>query len=309
MRAARGGRIAASMESAAHQRLQHPRQARRTAVGRRAGSFSRQARIASASAPGTGTGHGRGSSSSCGKRSSSGASSSRVRGRRNGSRPTPRGRASRRGPTRPPAAPRRRAGCTARAACRRSCRWSRVSRLRALDGPREAQVDHPRRDAHHEVVGLQVEVHPPLLGHVVDHRGHVQAERQRLLHRQRAVSPDQPPQRRPLEVLRPRGAGAGPSMCASNARSSTGMRQRLERLHLAPQPAQRVLLLHEVRPQHLRHHHAEAALVPDQIDLVAIAPAERLQRRPAGGDLMPLRGSSMTACRTRPRASCRIRNT
>ena len=52
------------------------------------------------------------------------------------------------------------------------------------------------------------------------------------------------------------------------------MGQRLERLHLAPQTAQRVLLLHEIGPQDLRHHHAEEPVVPDEVDLVAVASAQ-----------------------------------
>jgi hypothetical protein len=66
------------------------------------------------------------------------------------------------------------------------------------------------------------------------------------------------------------------------------MGERLERLHLASEAAQGVLLIDEIRPQDLRDHHAIAALVPDQVDLIAVAPAERLQRGPARGDLMPL---------------------
>ena len=145
--------------------------------------------------------------------------------------------------------------------------------LGALDGPREAQVDHPRRDAHHEVVGLQVEVDPPLPGHVVDDRGHVQAERQRLLHRQSTVPLDEPAQRGTLEVLHDQVRVRALGVRVERAQQHR-MRQRPKRLDLAPQPAQRVLLLHEVRPQNLCHHHAEAMLVPDQIDLIAIAPAE-----------------------------------
>jgi hypothetical protein len=52
------------------------------------------------------------------------------------------------------------------------------------------------------------------------------------------------------------------------------VRESLERLHLTAQAAQRMLVLHEIRPQHLRHHHAEEPLVPDEVDLVAVAPAE-----------------------------------
>ena len=50
--------------------------------------------------------------------------------------------------------------------------------------------------------------------------------------------------------------------------------ERLERLDLAPQAAQRVLLLQQIRPQYLRHHHAEEPLVPDEVDLVPVASAQ-----------------------------------
>ena len=161
------------------------------------------------------------------------------------------------------------------------------SRLRALDRAGEAQVDHPRRATHHEVARLQVEVDPALLRHVVDHRRRPQAERRHLLGRQRAAALDQPPKRRPLQVLhqdvRVLALQAGLEPAQEHR-----VRQRLERLPLAPQGPQRVLLPHQVRPQYLGDHHREARLVPDPVDLVALAPAERLERGPAGGDLVPL---------------------
>src|SRR3954470_13921561 len=61
------------------------------------------------------------------------------------------------------------------------------------------------------------------------------------------------------------------------------------RLELAFQGAQSMIVTHYVPAQHLRHHPAAAALVPDEVDLAAVAAAEGPQGRPAGRDLMPAR--------------------
>src|SRR5918997_849529 len=71
----------------------------------------------------------------------------------------------------------------------------------ALERPGDAQVDQARRNAHHDVVGLHVQVRHAVQLHVVQGGAHVRGERQQLLQRDGAAALDQPPQRRALQVL------------------------------------------------------------------------------------------------------------
>ena len=66
------------------------------------------------------------------------------------------------------------------------------------------------------------------------------------------------------------------------------MSQGLERLGFAAQAAQSPFVSNEIGAHELRDGDGEEALVPDQIDLVAISSPERLEHGPAGGDLVPL---------------------
>ena len=71
---------------------------------------------------------------------------------------------------------------------------------RLRERPRDAEVDDPWRDAHHDVGGLQVQVDDPLAPEVNEHREQLQRERQQLFLRERPTAHD-PVQRRALDAL------------------------------------------------------------------------------------------------------------
>jgi len=91
----------------------------------------------------------------------------------------------------------------------------------ALDRAGDAEVDQPRRQAHDDVVRLDVEVEPAALRHVLQGAGDVGRQRQQLLQRDRAVATDQPPQRGTVEVL-DQQVRPGPSSTRSKPRTSIG---------------------------------------------------------------------------------------
>ena len=216
------------------------------AVGRSAGSFSRQAMIACESGSGTRRGQARGSSTSCGKRSSSEASSSRVRGLLE--REPARHRVVERRAEPPDVG--RRADVAVGVALLGGHVGVRADvvaeALGTLERACQAQVDHPRRNPHHQVVRLEIEVDPAVGGHVVDRGGNVQAERQRLLERQRTAALDQPAQRRPLEVL-DKEVRVGPVHVDAEPAQQDRVSQCFERVRLAAQAAQGVLVLDRIR--------------------------------------------------------------
>ena len=185
-----------------------PRAARAPRRPRRRGRAVRRARArgsASTSAgrapPARAAASGAGARTSCGQRTrrvarSLRAPAARAERRRAGERvwsvaPSPKTSAG--GPT-------RRADGTARAPCRRPSRSPSHARG-ASERPGDAEVDQPRRRAHDDVRGLDVEVHPALGRHVVQRRGDVHRERQQLLERQR----------RPAAIS---SRSVGPSRCS-----------------------------------------------------------------------------------------------
>jgi hypothetical protein len=130
-------------------------------------------------------------------------------------------------------------------------------------------------------------VHPFLGRHVVDRRGHVQRQREHLLGGQRATAPDQPSKRRAFEVL-DQHVRIGALQARGKAAQYDRMSQGLERLGFAAQAAQSPFVSQEIGANQLRDRDREEAFVPDQVDLVAISPSERLEHGPAGGYLVPL---------------------
>jgi hypothetical protein len=151
------------------------------------------------------------------------------------------------------------------------------------DRARDAEVDQPRRGAHHDVLGLDVEVDHPLAGQVVQRGGDVQAERQHLLRGQGAVAEDQVAQRRAFEVLdqQMREAAAGHRVEAAHDRGMREPRQRLRLAFQLPQPDGIGCL---VGAQDLCDEHGEPMVVPDEEDLVAAPAAEPAEHRAPGRD-------------------------
>ena len=153
----------------------------------------------------------------------------------------------------------------------------------AVERAGDAEVDQPRRHAHDDVVGLDVEVDPAGVRHVLDRRRDVQCERNELLDRQRPAAADERAQRRALEVL-DQHVGMRSGKHRVVPADEHGMGERLERLGLLAQRAQLALVLGPVGTEHLRDHEREVVLVPDQEDLVRAAAAEVLEDRAPRGD-------------------------
>ena len=63
----------------------------------------------------------------------------------------------------------------------------------------------------------------------------------------------------------------------------------VECVGLAAQAPKRSLVVDQIGANELGHRDREEALVPDQVNLVAIAAADRLEHGPARGDFVPLR--------------------
>src|SRR4051794_609515 len=78
---------------------------------------------------------------------------------------------------------------------------ARAERGGVFGRARDAEVDQARRAAHDDVARLDVEVDDALVGQVVQRGGHVQAEREQLLERERALLGEQLVERRAVEVL------------------------------------------------------------------------------------------------------------
>ena len=141
---------------------------------------------------------------------------------------------------------------------------------------RDAEVDQPRRRAHHHVVGLDVEVHHALAGHVVQRRGDVQrraaaAARARSAPSRSISSRSVGPSR--CSISR---CGKRPSVTASKPRTITGMGEaRRARRPRGRGRAARPGRVAWSGPQHLGHQHGEPVVVPDEEDLVAPPAAER----------------------------------
>jgi hypothetical protein len=156
-----------------------------------------------------------------------------------------------------------------------------------LEGPGDAEVDQPRRHSHDDVVGLHVEMDEARSGHVLKRAGEVQGERQCLLERQGAAALDQPPQRGPLEVLdqQVRALAGQDRVKAAN---QDRMGEARQHLCLLGELAQGLLVLGLVGTKQLGDRERVKALVPDQVDLVAVAAAKALQRVAVGGDRLAL---------------------
>ena len=158
------------------------------------------------------------------------------------------------------------------------------SRAAAVEVAGDAQVDQPRRHAHHDVVRLHVEMGHALGAHVVQGRGDVERQRQQLLEGQGAAPLDQPPQGRALEVL-DQQVRVRPVEHGAEAAHDHRMGEALERVGLQAKVAQGTLALGPVGAQDLGDDDRVQALVPDEQRLVAAAAAERLEHAAARGDL------------------------
>ena len=108
----------------------------------------------------------------------------------------------------------------------------------------------------------------------------------------RAVAPDQAPQRGPLEVL-DQHVGVGPIEHRVEAAHQHRVRERGERLGLELEVAERLLLLGPVRAQDLGDGERVERFVPDEADLVEVAAAERLQHDPARHSSSPSPNSQL----------------
>ena len=159
---------------------------------------------------------------------------------------------------------------------------------RLRERARDAEVDQPRRRAHHDVARLDVEVDDALGGHVVQRRGDVQrraagAARARACRRARSSSSSVGPSR--CSSTR---CGKRPSRTAPKPRTTTGWASARQQFRLALEVAQRGGVGRVIGPQDLRHEHREPVLVPDQHRLVAAAAADPAQHGAPGRELVAL---------------------
>ena len=161
------------------------------------------------------------------------------------------------------------------------------NRAASCERPGHAEVDQPRRPAHHDVARLDVEVDDALGGQVVQCRRDVESERQQLLERERAVGVQQLGERRPVEMLEHEVGEPALELGAEPAHDD-GVRELREQLGLAGEVAQRVRLARLVGAQDLRHEHRQAVLVPHEHGLVAAPAADPAQDGPPGCELVAL---------------------
>ena len=138
----------------------------------------------------------------------------------------------------------------------------------------------------------------------------MQRQGKELLQRQRAAALDQAPEGRPLEML-DHHVRVGAIEHRAEAADDHRVGEPLQRLCLAAQVAQRLLVLGLVWPQDLGDHDRVEVPVPDEQRLAAAAPAQRFQHAPAGGDLRAFREEptrphgAETHAREKTHATCR----
>ncbi len=158
---------------------------------------------------------------------------------------------------------------------------------RRLGAAGDAEVDQPRRRAHHEVLRLDVEVQDVLGGAVVQRRGHVQPEREQLLQADGAVALEQRLQGRALQVLEQQ-VGEGPVGGGRERAHHHRVPEALQHVALAAEVAQRHRIGGLVGPQHLGDQHGQPVVVPHEEHLVAPPAADAAQHGAAGGDRVAL---------------------
>lgn len=114
---------------------------------------------------------------------------------------------------------------------------------------------------------------------VVQRGRDVEGERKDLLEWKLALTPEQAAQGGAFEVLE-QNVRVGTVENGVEPTHEDGVRESLENLGLTPELSERTLVLGLVRPEDLRHGEREQPLVPDEVDLVAGAPAQPLHDRP-----------------------------
>ncbi len=157
-------------------------------------------------------------------------------------------------------------------------------RLRFFDGIREPRAGlgkpevedlHPLVPCDEDVVGLQVPMDDALLVRRREAERDLHAVLPRPTRGQRARQ-ERLAQRLALEELRDR-VGHRPFVPEIMNREDVGMRQRRDRLRLAPEPRERVRILREALRQHLDRHGPLQPRIPRPIHLPHPARAERRQ--------------------------------